>query len=104
MAIEASGSARPSYIVIGASSGGLAVLVDICKDLPADLPAAILVVSHVSRAVETSMLAQRLGGAGRCPVRANGRYLRARIEVAAGGDWRHIQGIDDVEASPAGLR
>jgi hypothetical protein len=41
---------------------------------------------------------------GHCPVRANGRYLRARIEVAAGGNWRHIQGIDDVDASAAGMR
>ncbi|MGE0116819.1 MAG: hypothetical protein AB7S71_14865 [Dongiaceae bacterium] len=45
-----------------------------------------------------------MNASGRCPVRANGRYLRARIEVAAGADWRHIQGIDDIEASPAGFR
>jgi hypothetical protein len=37
-------------------------------------------------------------------VRAHGRYLRARIEVAAGANWRHIHGIDDIEVSPAGLR
>lgn len=41
---------------------------------------------------------------GLCPVRANGRYLRARIEVDAGAAWTHVQGIDEVEASPAGAR
>ena len=41
---------------------------------------------------------------GHCPVRANGRYLRARIEVAAGAAWRHIQGIDEIESSAAGQR
>jgi len=41
---------------------------------------------------------------GHCPVRSNGRYLRARIEVAAGAAWRHIQGIDEIEASAAGAR
>jgi hypothetical protein len=45
-----------------------------------------------------------MSASGCCPVRANGRYLRARIEVAAGANWRHIQGIDDIEVSPAGLR
>jgi hypothetical protein len=45
-----------------------------------------------------------LNGFGHCPVRANGRYFRARIEVAAGADWRHIQGIDEIEASAAGAR
>jgi hypothetical protein len=41
---------------------------------------------------------------GHCAVRSNGRYLRARIEVAAGAAWRHIQGIDEVETSTAGAR
>ncbi|MGH7185566.1 MAG: hypothetical protein ACREIB_04715, partial [Pseudomonadota bacterium] len=41
---------------------------------------------------------------GACPVRANGRYLRARIEIAANGAWSHIQGVDEIDASPAGAR
>jgi hypothetical protein len=45
-----------------------------------------------------------LNESGSCPVRANGRYLRARIEIAAGASWNHIQGIDDIDASPAGTR
>jgi hypothetical protein len=45
-----------------------------------------------------------LNGFGSCPVRANGRYFRARIDIAAGASWRHIQGVDELEASPAGAR
>lgn len=45
-----------------------------------------------------------MNGFGLCPVRANGRYLRARIEVDAGAAWTHVQGIDEIEASPAGSR
>lgn len=40
---------------------------------------------------------------GLCPLRAEGRYHRARITVAAGGSWTHLQGLD-VEAAPAGRR
>jgi hypothetical protein len=45
-----------------------------------------------------------LNGFGACPVRANGRYLRARIEVPAGASWTHIQGVDEIEASASGAR
>jgi hypothetical protein len=41
---------------------------------------------------------------GVCPVRSSGRYHRARIEMPAGADWTHVQGIDEVQASPAGMR
>jgi hypothetical protein len=41
---------------------------------------------------------------GACPVRANGRYHRARIEIAANSAWTHVQGVDEVEVSPAGAR
>jgi hypothetical protein len=41
---------------------------------------------------------------GACPIRSNGRYHRARIEVAAGVSWTHIQGIDEVQVTPAGVR
>ncbi|MBX6322973.1 MAG: hypothetical protein IRY94_14180, partial [Rhodospirillaceae bacterium] len=40
---------------------------------------------------------------GACPVRARGRYHRARVTVAAGGDWSHLQGLD-IELAPAGRR
>jgi hypothetical protein len=41
---------------------------------------------------------------GLCPVRANGRYLRARIEIGAGVGWTHIQGVDEIDAAVAGVR
>ncbi len=34
-----------------------------------------------------------INSTGFCPFRSNARYHRARIEVAAGGTWTHIQGI-----------
>jgi hypothetical protein len=48
--------------------------------------------------------AQAVGADGRCPVRSSARYHRARINVAAGGAWTHIQGVADLEAAPAGER
>lgn len=41
---------------------------------------------------------------GSCPVRAEGRYHRARLEIAAGGTWMHALGIADVRALPGGKR
>jgi hypothetical protein len=40
---------------------------------------------------------------GLCPLRAHGRYHRARVTVAAGGSWTHLQGLE-VEMAPAGRR
>lgn len=42
--------------------------------------------------------------AGLCPVRASGRYHRARIALPAGAAWTHIQGIDELQARPEGRR
>ncbi len=39
---------------------------------------------------------------GRCPVRSHARFQKARIKVAAGGTWSHIQGIDAETAEGAG--
>lgn len=41
---------------------------------------------------------------GACPLNSNARYHRARVQVAAGGTWQHLHGIDDIEASRAGKR
>jgi hypothetical protein len=40
---------------------------------------------------------------GECPVRANARYHRARVDIAAGGSWTHAQGVD-FQAVPEGSR
>lgn len=41
---------------------------------------------------------------GYCKTRLKGRYLRGRITVAAGADWQHILGLDDIKATPEGRR
>jgi two-component system, chemotaxis family, protein-glutamate methylesterase/glutaminase len=57
---------QPHIIVIGASSGGLEPLMEIVRDLPADLPAALFIVVHVPPQA-TSQLPQILSRAGRLP-------------------------------------
>jgi two-component system chemotaxis response regulator CheB len=59
---------RPSYIVVGTSAGGLGALSRIFKDLPGDLPAAVLVVMHVSRVVR-SVLSEHLMHVGQLPMK-----------------------------------
>jgi len=41
---------RRDIVVIGGSAGGVEALIEICGHLPADLPAAIFVVQHISPA------------------------------------------------------
>lgn len=45
-----------------------------------------------------------INSAGFCRVRSNARYHRARIKVPAASAWSHLQGVDEIEASPAGNR
>lgn len=56
-------------VVIGASAGGVEVLSQVVRDLPADLGAAVCVVLHIAPA-SPSMLASILDRAGRLPCRA----------------------------------
>jgi two-component system chemotaxis response regulator CheB len=53
-------------IVLGASAGGIDALQRLCASLPADLPAAVFVVQHVSPSAR-SMLPILLGRAGPLP-------------------------------------
>ena len=53
-------------IVIGASAGGVEVLIDIVRELPADLPAAVFVVVHVAPNSST-VLPAVLNRAGKMP-------------------------------------
>ncbi len=55
-----------NIIVIGASAGGIEALLTLARGLPADLPAAVLVVVHVP-SDSTSMLPQLLSRAGPLP-------------------------------------
>jgi hypothetical protein len=39
---------------------------------------------------------------GSSPQHASGRYFRARLKMPAGQSWAHLQGIDEIDATPAG--
>lgn len=71
-------------IVIGASAGGLAALVDLVRELPEDFPAAIFVVIHTSPD-NPGVLPQILGRAAKLPAafaRDGEPIVRGRIYVA----------------------
>ena len=55
-------------IAVGASAGGVEALIDLVRDLPEDLPAAIFVVLHVA-ATETSALPRILARHSPLPVK-----------------------------------
>jgi two-component system chemotaxis response regulator CheB len=60
---------KSSYVVIGTSAGGHAALSRIFRDLPGDLPAAVLVVMHVSRVARPNALPDRLMNVGQLPMK-----------------------------------
>ncbi len=63
------GEARITHrdiVVVGASAGGLSALVELIRELPRDLPAAVFVVIHTSPD-NPSVLPQILGRAGLLP-------------------------------------
>ena len=77
-------SARHDVIVIGASTGGVQALRQLLHDLPADLPATVLIVLHIGR-MQTE-LAAILDRAGPLPVAqaVSGDPLApGRVHVAA---------------------
>jgi two-component system chemotaxis response regulator CheB len=86
-------------VAIAASTGGPAALAYLLPRLPADLPAAVLVVQHMPEGF-TEMLAARLGQSCPLPVAEarDGELLRhGRVLIAPGG--RHLR----VQATPGGV-
>jgi two-component system chemotaxis response regulator CheB len=82
--------ANRDIIVIGASKGGLESVSRLLAELPADLPAAVLVVIHISPE-RPSMLAKILGRSSQMPVcdAEDGQaYERGRVYVAVAD--RHL--------------
>src|ERR1051326_6953988 len=63
----ACGMASKDMGVIGAAAGGMGALEKLVAGLPADLPAAVFVVWHLSPGVRTGGSGERRGGEeGRC--------------------------------------
>ncbi|HEY2160089.1 MAG TPA: chemotaxis protein CheB [Solirubrobacteraceae bacterium] len=97
------GPAAHDLVVIGASAGGVDVLRRVVSSLPADLPAAVCVVLHIS-ADSPSALAGILARAGPLPCRAaaDGDALRSWEIVVAPPD-RHLtigDGVVQVSDGP----
>jgi two-component system chemotaxis response regulator CheB len=99
MALEASGDgavrerSAERLIAIGGSAGGVEALTHLVAALPADLPAAVVAVIHLSPH-HTSHLAQVLAKAGPLPAMeaADGDLLQpGRILVAAPGHHLVVQ-------------
>lgn len=63
------GPEHQRLIVAGASAGGIEALIEVLRDLPADLPAAMVVVLHLS-ATSPSLLPQIIGRHTALTVRA----------------------------------
>ncbi|MDB6164614.1 MAG: protein-glutamate methylesterase (protein methylesterase)-like protein [Xanthomonadaceae bacterium] len=84
---------KRDIVVIGASAGGVAVLLDLAADLPEDFPAAVLVVLHVGahRSVLPELMASR--GAKRALHAIDGQPLHhGTILVAPSDQHMLVQG------------
>jgi two-component system chemotaxis response regulator CheB len=87
-------SRQPDLVVIGASAGGVEALQAMVKNLPAEFPAAVLVVLHVASAA-TSVLPQILSRKGPLPATfaSDGDELRPGQIYVAPSD--HHMLVDD---------
>lgn len=74
---------EPALVVIGASAGGVEALRSLVAALPADLPAAVLIVLHVgSHKSELPWLLDRLGGLPAAHANDGDRIEAGRIYIA----------------------
>jgi two-component system chemotaxis response regulator CheB len=99
------GDDLPDVVIgLGASAGGVEALTELVRGLPANLPAAVLVVLHISPA-GTSVLPQILGRAGPLPAREalDGDPLRRGVIYVAPAD-HHLRVEDGIVALSTGPR
>lgn len=90
-------------VVVGASAGGVEVLLDLVRGLSADLPATVLVVLHVSPSA-SSALSDILDRAGPLPARvaAEGARLDPGL-LLVGPPGRHLvvgDGVVHLDSGP----
>jgi two-component system response regulator WspF len=84
----AAGADEPPLLAIGASTGGPQAVADILQALPAELPAAVVIVQHVDEHFAPGLaewLTRRCGRPVR-PALAGDRLERNRVLLAAGPD------------------
>ncbi|MBV9942727.1 MAG: chemotaxis protein CheB [Solirubrobacterales bacterium] len=81
---------RRDLVVIGASAGGVETLIQVARDLPTDLRAAVCIVLHIAPG-SPSMLGRILSRAGRLPCRSarDGDRLRDG-EILVGTPDHHL--------------
>ena len=79
------GPAQTQLVAIGASAGGPAAVATVLADLPADFPAAVVVIQHVDARFASGM-AEWLGETSRLPVRVarEGERAEAGTVLVAG--------------------
>ncbi|HUR63881.1 MAG TPA: chemotaxis protein CheB [Candidatus Thermoplasmatota archaeon] len=76
---------RPRIVVVGASAGGMDALTRLVAQLPADFPAAVFIVQHMSADTSGEPLLRALSRAGKLPcTRAKnlGRFKAGHIYIA----------------------
>jgi two-component system response regulator WspF len=94
--------ASTRLVAIGASAGGPAALATILTRLPADFPAAVIVVQHIDRAF-ASGLAQWLNEQSALPVRLAGegdRPLAGTVLVAGTDHHLRLKSMDRIGYTP----
>lgn len=86
----------PSVLLIGASTGGPAVIMDILSALPANFPAAILIAQHIDPEFVKG-LAEWLGGHSKNPVKlaVAGEQISAGTVYIAASDRNLIMSAPD---------
>src|SRR4051812_13230940 len=91
------GVTQRDIIVIGASAGGLAALTSLCRDLPADLPASVFIVWHISP-VSPGILPEVLAQAGQLPAKfaEDGEAIRPGQIYIAPPDHHMLLGRDGI--------